>query len=474
MVTLTSKDGLPCDAVHWTMEDDAKSVWLNMACGLVRVAGSELDAWAADPKHTITATVFDSSDGIRSSADALGYSPPVAESQDGKLWFFNQDGVSVIDPRHLAFNKLSPPVHIEQITADRKTYDATSRLRLPPLLRDLEIDYTALSLIAPEKNRFRYELEGYDHDWIDAGNRRQAFYTNLGPRNYRFRVMASNNSGVWNEAGTFLDFSVAPAYYQTTWFRLSCGAAVLMLLAVLYQLRLRYLARQFNLRLEERVNERTRIARDLHDTLLQSFQGVLMRFYAGTHIIPDRPAEAQETLEKAIEQARQAITEGRNAVQGLRSSTVISNDLAQAISTFARNLALPQDGRSCPEFRLLVEGESRDLAPLVRDEVHRVACQALRNVFQHARATRVEVEIQYDRRQLRLRVRDNGHGIDQRVLSEGGRAGHHGLPGMHERAQLVGGKLAVRSKLDSGTEIELTLPAALAYAKSSFRATAGK
>jgi hypothetical protein len=142
--------------------------------------------------------VFDSSDGVRSRESVGGYGPHVAKSTDGKIWFLPGDGVSVIDPHHLSYNNLPPPVHIEQITADRKTHDATLNLRLPPLVRDLEIDYTALSLVAPEKNRFKYKLEGYDRDWQDVGNRRQAFYGNLSPRNYRFRVIASNNSGVWN------------------------------------------------------------------------------------------------------------------------------------------------------------------------------------------------------------------------------------------------------------------------------------
>ena len=215
VATLTSKNGLPCDTVHWVMEDDDHSFWLYTACGLVRIARTELDAWVADPKRTIQTTVFDSSDGVRSHALTSGYSPRVAKSADGKLWFLPCDGVSVIDPRHLPFNKLPPPVHIEQITADRKTYDASSNLRLPPLIRDLEIDYTALSLVAPEKIRFRVKLEGHDPDWKDVGNERKAFYNDLPPRNYRFRVMACNNSGVWNEAGASFDFSIAPAYYQT-------------------------------------------------------------------------------------------------------------------------------------------------------------------------------------------------------------------------------------------------------------------
>jgi signal transduction histidine kinase/ligand-binding sensor domain-containing protein len=475
VATLTSKNGLPCDAVHWAMEDDAHSLWLYMSCGLVRVARSELDTWAAavdknrDPKRVLHSTVFDSSDGVAIQAGPGGFTPQVTKTHDGKLWFTPADGASVIDPDHLPFNKLPPPVHIEQIIADRKTYDATANangnLRLPPLVRDLEIDYTALSFAVPEKVRFRYKLEGRDRDWQDVGNRRQAFYSDLAPRNYRFRVAACNNSGVWNEAGAFLDFAVAAAYYQTTWFRLLCVAAILALLGAFYRLRLRHMKRQFNMRLEERVNERTRIARDLHDTMLQSFQGVLMKFYAVTYMIQDRP-EAQKKLETIVEQARQAINEGRNAVQGLRSSTVVANDLARAISGFGEELSANQTDGNCPEFRLLVEGESRDLPPIVRDEVHRIACEALRNAFWHAQAKRIEAEIRYEARQFRLLVRDNGKGIEQKVLDVGSRAGHHGLPGMQERARLAGGKLTVFSRLDNGTEIELSIPASLAYVKA--------
>src|SRR5262249_29510804 len=208
------------------------------------------------------------------------------------------------------------------------------------------------------------------------------------------------------------------AYYQTTWFRLSCGAAFVALLGAFYRLRLQQVARQFNLRMEERVAERTRIARDLHDTLLQSFQGVLLKFHAATRLLPHRPDEAQQKLESVIDQAEQAITEGRDAVQGLRSSTVVTNDLAQAITRLGEELAADQTGPNCPDFRVIVEGTSRDLVPLVRDEVYRIACEALHNAFLHARAGRIEVEILYDRRQFWLWVRDNGKGIDPQVLAE--------------------------------------------------------
>ena len=486
IATLTGKNGLPCDAVHWVIRDNDYSFWLYMPCGLVRIARSELDAWAAaadrnkDTKRMVQATVFDSSDGVTSHAGISrfdfghfrpgGYTPRVARSSDGKLWFSPGDGVSVVDPHHLPFNKLPPPVHIEQITADRKTYDPASavggRLPLPARVRDLQIDYTALSLVAPEKVLFRYMLEGWDRDWQDAGNRRQAFYTNLSPRNYRFRVMACNNSGVWNEAGAFLDFSVAPAYYQTFWFRLSCVAALVVLLWGLHRLRLYQLAQRFNMRLEERVSERTRIARELHDTLLQSFQGLLLKFQVVSDLLPERPVEAKETLDSAVDQAAAAITEGRDAVQDLRSSTLVTNDLAGAISALGQELAANQAGNGSASFRVEVEGTPRDLHPLLRDEVYRIAAEALRNAFRHAKARHIESEILYEERQLRLRVRDDGNGLDPAVVRGEGRPGHFGLHGMRERATLIGARLDVWSKLHSGTEVELTVPASRAFASS--------
>jgi len=225
--------------------------------------------------------------------------------------------------------------------------------------------------------------------------------------------------------------------------------------------------RLLELRLEERVHERTRIARDLHDTLLQSFQAALMKFQSVAYLLPDRAAEARIRLDNATEQARQAIVEGRNTVQDLRSSAVASNDLARAIRTLAEGLAADQAGPDSTEFHLQVDGAPRDLAPLVRAEVYRIAAEALRNAFGHAHARRIEVEIQYDKRRLGLRVRDDGKGIEPNILSEGGRPGHHGLPGLYERAEVVGGKLAVWSELGSGTEIELGIPGSIAFAKPS-------
>ncbi|HWS96887.1 MAG TPA: two-component regulator propeller domain-containing protein, partial [Candidatus Methylomirabilis sp.] len=428
IATLTSKNGLPCDVVNWSMEDDDHAVWLYMACGLARVERSELDAWVSDRKHVVKTTVFDPLDGVRSVSVYGGYSRRVTKSPDGKIWFTTWDGVSIIDPHHLAFNNLPPPVHIEQVTADDKTYDATNGLRLPPHVRYLTIDYTALSLVAPEKVRFRYKLEGEDKDWREVVNKREVEYTNLGPKHYRFRVLACNNSGVWNEQGASLEFVIPPAWYQTRWFYALCAATFLLMLWGLYHLRVLQLQREFNAALEARVAERTRVARDIHDTLLQSFHGLLLRFQTVFQLLPERPIEAKERLGSAIDQAAEAITEGRDAVQGLRDSVVQSNDLALAISTLGEEL-LAESTNDRPAFRVAVEGESRDLHPIVRDEIYKVAAEALRNAFRHAQARQMEVEIRYDNKQFRLRVRDDGGGVDLKVLAGDGREGHYGMHG---------------------------------------------
>jgi len=484
--TLSSQNGLPCDAVHWVMEDDDRSFWLYMACGLVRIARPELDAWAVtankDPARRVQATVFDGSDGVRSHTTTTGYSPSVAKSLDGKLWFLPWDGVSVIDPRHLPSNRLPPPLHIEQIAADRKTYasDVKGPLRLPQRVRDLEIDYTALSLVAPEKIRFRVKLEGRDPDWQDVGNRRQAFYNDLAPRNYRFRVMASNNSDVWNEAGDSFDFSIDPAYYQTRWFQASCVAAFLVLLWALYRVRLHQTAQQFNARLEER----TRIARELHDTLLQSFHGLMFRFQAARNMLPRCPDEAMQALDGALERTGQAIAEGRDAIQGLRSSTVVTNELAQAVRALGNEMSREmsrepssQDSargstHDSARFHVVVEGPPRDLHPIMRDEIYAIAREAVRNAFRHAQARNIEADITYSQSLLRLRIRDDGKGIDPEIVAEG-RGGHYGVAGMRERAKRIGGKLDVWTGTGAGTEIELSIPGSIAYGTSPGRSVLG-
>jgi hypothetical protein len=337
VATLTTANGLPCKTVHWIIEDDLSSYWLYTPCGLLRIARTELEAWIADPKRSIQVTTFDATDGVRLVPILKGLRPAVSKASDGLIWFVNGDKASFIDPSRIRTDMAPPPVHVEHITADGETHDAVPDLRLPPHVRNLLIDYTALSLVAPDKVRFRVMLEGQDRSWRELTNQRHVQYTNLPPRTYRFRVIASNNSGVWNEQGDTLEFSIAPAYYQTNWFRALCAVFFLTLLWAAYQLRVRRLRHEFEMTLDARVGERTRIARDLHDTLLQSFHGLLLRFQTVSQLLPEH-SDAKEKLDSAIEQAAAAITEGRDAVQGLRDSTVEGNDLALAISTLGEEI----------------------------------------------------------------------------------------------------------------------------------------
>ena len=468
--TLTSRNGLPCDGVHWLREDNARSFWLLTSCGLLRVARSEIDAWATamdqdiNAKPTVRATVFDIADGVRSLATPNHFSPQVAKSTDGKLWFLvGEGGVNVVDPDYLSFNNVPPPVHIEQFVADRKTYDSISgQLYLPPLIRDLQIDYTALSLVAPEKILFRYKLEGRDRDWQEAGNRRQAFYNDLAPGNYRFRVIASNNSGVWNETGAYVDFTIAPAYYQTAWFRITVVLLFLFVLGALYQLRLRQVARLVRARMEERLEERERIARDLHDTLLQSVQGLILKFHAISKQMPaDMPAH--KALEKTLDHADEVLAEGRDRIRNLRVHSASLGDLPAAFRSVAEETS---EGRDAI-FKTVVEGHVRELHPLVFEECYCIGREAIINALSHSEGKHVEAEITYDSRQFRLRVRDDGRGIDPKILEAGGRAGHWGLQGMYERAEKIGGQLRFWSRPDTGTEVELTVPGTTAYQASS-------
>lgn len=474
VATLTSERGLPCEAVHWFVEDDARSFWFYTPCGLLRIPRSELDAWAIavdqdiNAKRKIQATLYDSSDGVRLLATGNHFSPQVTKSTDGRVWFSTGDGISLVDPNRLPFNSLQPTVQIEQFVADRKTYDSISTgsglLRLPPLIRDLQIDYTALSFAAPEKILFRYKLEGRDSDWQEAGNRRQVFYNDLSPGNYRFRVMACNNSGVWNETGTYVDFYIAPAYYQTAWFRISAVILFLIVLAVLYQLRLQQVARQVRGRMEERLNERERIARNLHDTLLQSVQGLILKFHAVSKQIP-RDTPAYDALEKTLDQADQVLAEGRNSIRNLRVDSASLSDLPAAFRSVAEETS---QGRNAI-FKTVVEGHPRELHPLVLEECYSIGREAIINALTHSEGQYVEAEIAYDSRQFRVRVRDDGRGIEPKILEAGGRPGHWGLQGMHERAQKIGGQLKFWSRPETGTEVELTVPGGTAYQGSAQR-----
>jgi signal transduction histidine kinase/ligand-binding sensor domain-containing protein len=466
VLTLNGKNGLPCDGIRWITQDENHSFWLHMTCGLVRIARTELDAWATDSQRKVKTIIFDSSDGVANEPIAFRAGSQVTRSSDGKMWFQGLGGASVIDPQHLPSNEITPRVQIERITANGKTYDASNGLRLPPGIGDLQIDYTALTFVAPETVQFRYQLGGQDRNWREVANDREAQYSNLPPGDYVFRVTAAGKSGVWNEASATLEFSVAPAWFQTNWFYASCLLAGLVIAWTIYGIRMRQVARSLSARFDERLSERTRIARDLHDTLLQSFQASLIQIQRARNHLSRSPEEAIRTLDNAIGSTEQAIVEGRDAIQDLRLTVTPQRDLEHLLTVAGRELAKAQDANGTPPmFRVTVEGGHRSLSPIFQDEVYRIGREVLRNAFRHSQASHIEAEIRYDKRKLRLRIRDDGKGIDQKIMSEGARAGHWGLPGARERATRIGARLDFWSEAGAGTEVELTVPASMAYAR---------
>ena len=458
----TEIQGLPSSTIRCILEDRVGNLWLGTQKGLSRF----------DPQRG-TFRNYDVSDGLQSNEFSTG----CFQAADGEMFFGGSDGFNAFFPENIHDNPYVPPVVITGLRIFNRSVPIGSKSVLKRAIsyvdsltlsyRDnvFSLDFAALSYANPQKNRYRYKLENFDTTWNEVGSKqRRATYTNLDPGRYVFRVQGSNSDGVWNEHGVSLSIVITPPWWSTTWFRALIAAFVLVLLWAAYQLRMQQVRHQFEITLDARVSERTRIARDLHDTLLQSFHGLLLRFQIVSELLPGRPVDAKGQLDKAIERAAQAITEGRDAVQGLRESVIETNDLAQAIRSLAEQLSADPATDSSPILRVTVEGGSRDLHPILRDEIYRIAGEALRNVFRHAEARHIEVEIRYGEEQFRLRVRDDGKGMETAVRSGQEPVGHFGLPGMRERAKLIGGDLVIWSEIHAGTEVELRIPAQAAYA----------
>lgn len=496
-------DGLPSEDVNCLFDDSSGKLWAGTSEGLAlfrsghfqvpgnlpeilheQVLGMAEDKlgwlWIATANHVLRARrdslangalgaadlrEYDTDDGLL-SVEGVKRNRSVVSGPLGKIWFSLSRGISVVDPSHLATTSAPAIAHVETVSIDGNPVATSDLVRVPPSPKRISFAYSGLSFVKPEKIRFRYFLEGFDRDWSEPVANREATYTNLGKGPYRFRVMASNSEGLWNGAETAVSFEIAPAVWQTWWFRLS--GVLIVVLVVLASLRLRVLQleRQMNMRFEERLAERTRIARELHDSLLQGFQGLIFRLQAIRDLLPNRPAEAVEALDRTLDRADEVIAEGRGTVEDLRHATP-SSDIVQALTALSHELAPGEQNEPAAELRVLVEGKQRDLDPVLRDGVYRIAREAFRNAVRHAHAHSIEAEITYGESHFLLRIRDDGGGIDSRVLDHGSRAGHWGLPGMRERAQGLGGQLEVWSESGAGTEVELTIPASVAYGKPS-------
>jgi signal transduction histidine kinase/ligand-binding sensor domain-containing protein len=442
------------------IEADSGDLWLNGSPGIAHIERSEVSHYLADPRYQPRYELFNRLDGLRTTTSFGAPFPTAVATPDGRLWFTVDSATKLIsiDPKHIPRNALAPPVKIWSVTAQGQTYDAdASALVLPVRTTALQIDYTAGSLTVPERVRFRYKLDGLEKDWQDGGSRRETFYTNLPPGPYTFHVIASNNDGVWNMTGDMLRFTIEPAWYQTRWFRTLCGLIALVVLVGLYRVRLLQVRADTRRLMEARLSERERIARDLHDTLLQSMQGLMLRFRAVANAIPDRE-KPRDMMERALGRAEQVIIESRDKVKEIRAEGQPSLSLPDALASVAAHF----DGPIAPPLRLTVEGDPIELHPLVREEALLISREAIANALLHAKARGIEVELSYGSSALHVRVRDDGAGISPDVISNG-REGHWGLAGMRERARKLQAKLDIWSTPGAGTEVELIVPAAIAY-----------
>lgn len=452
--TLNYRNGLPCKQIFSMLFDNAHSLWLSGKCGIVTIDDSELQRWIEDPKTKVKFRQFDTFDGAHPAY--ASFSPSATRSSDGRLWIATESILQMIDPTHLHFNAIVPPVHIEGITADGHSDWPMHNLKLPALTHDIQIDYTALSFVMPRRVRFRYKLDGHDKEWKDAGVRRSMFYTNLTPGAYTFHVIACNNNGVWNTRGDLLSFSIAPAWYQTVWIRFVYVALGTGLLYAFYLFRVNQYEQSFRVRLDERLEERTRLARDLHDTLLQTIQASKIVADEALDHYTD-PVKSQKLLQRLSTWLGQATQEGRHALHSLRTSVLADSDLLGPL-----RLALEECRNSSsiePIHRVI--GKSRELHPLVRDEVYLIGYEAIRNACFHSHGTRLDIELEYGENFI-LRVRDNGC-IANAELLRVGKQGHFGLAGMRERAIRIGAKLTIQRSSDNGTEVILVVPGNVLY-----------
>jgi signal transduction histidine kinase/ligand-binding sensor domain-containing protein len=459
------KDGLAGDVVSCIQEDRSGVLWMGTNKGLS----------GFDP-HSQRFRNFSAADGLPGQ-DLTGWGT-CNQSPSGEMFFGGFSGATAFYPNKLVNSSFVPrtvltdfrlsgnPVLIGAGSVLRESITRTNSITLSHQQNIFSIEFSALSFFNAETNRYRYKLDGLDKDWHEVGSdERIANYTTLPAATYTFEVQGATSRGPWSQPGAMLRIEILPAWYQTLWFRSICVIAFLLLVWAIYLLRLNELSRQFSAALEARVDERTRIARELHDTLLQSFQGVLLVFQSVSNLLPARPDEAKQRMESALDQASDAITEGREAVHELRTGGLSTVDLGEAMSKFGKELLSGATTETGPQFSVQVEGTPRPLNPIIRDEAYRIGVESLRNAVRHANALRIEVDIRYGEDGLGLRIRDDGKGIDPVVLGQEQIAGHWGLRGMRERAKLIGGTFEVWSQLGTGTETELAIPAASAYSK---------
>lgn len=436
-------------------------LWVNGSLGAIRIDAAEVARALKDPTKPAHVRIFNTDDGVQGGAQQLRPLPTVASSDDGRLWFAGTTGLSWIDPSAVGRNMRPAHPFIRSVTTPDGHYEATGPIQFPIGTRELRIRYTALDPAMADRVTFRYRLEGLDQTWREVGSLREATYTNLPSGHYRFLLDAANEDGIWTGAPTSFGFQIEPLFYERWWFVLLAGLLAIAGLWWVINLRLVYLKRRMLEQLYARHAERERIARDLHDTLLQGAQGLLLRLqvWAGDRTLSDR---RRAEIREAIDHTRNMLNEGRDRIMDLRSGTTETASLGELLEKFWNETV----GSSGVNFSLQILGGAKDVPLDVRDEMFAIAREALRNVLAHANAGNVAVRIDYGRHNLCVEIADDGCGIDDEDVVHGKSPGHWGIHGMRERAAALDGELNITRQLTIGTVLIFRIPAKVAYRRT--------
>jgi ligand-binding sensor domain-containing protein/two-component sensor histidine kinase len=450
-VTIRAGSGFPVNNLTAIADDDEGTLWIGSGLGIIRIGREECERAAADPTYQVQYHIYDRADGLAGLPFVYSTNRRVTRSMDGRLWFVTGRGLTVLDPRDLRTEEAPRLVRIEGIVVNDARSQAEPNIALPPRSDRLEIEYTAVDLTSPMKQRFRYQLEGFDAGWIDAGARRQAFYTNLPPKKYRFRIMGSDGEGGWTQPEQVWQFSIRPTFYQTAWFMAACIAGAVLLVGGAWRLHVGQVRHRFALL----IGERARLSREIHDTLLQSLVGVALQFDAMANEVADADSDRpKERFVKMRRQVEEYIREARQSIWDLRSPKLQGQDLTAALREAGERAA---DGNGVG-FTMSVKGESRRFPARTEEQVLRIGQEAVVNAVRHGAPQNVAVELDYEDARLTLRVLDDGRGFDSTAQAANGN-GHYGLTSMRERAEVVGGTLTVHSIVGQGTRIEAIVPA---------------
>jgi ligand-binding sensor domain-containing protein len=492
----TASDGLPSSLVRTIFEDTKHVLWIATSDGLAYISSGKIKVpgrlpealreqifgvaedgmgslWFTTSDHVLRVNRDRLLSGSLSGTDVQSYGiedglqgvegasrdHTVVADRQGRIWISRKSGLSLADPIVISKNSVPVTVRIESMFAGGSQVSAQNPIKIPSGIQSVALNYRGTSLSVPERILFRYKLDGSDQSWSDIVASRQVVYKNLGPGTYLFRIIASNNVGLWNGPETSLPFVIEPAFWQTWWFRVACLAGCCLTILAIYRLRIYQLTKGLNVGFQERLAERTRIAQELHDTLLQGvLSASLLLDLAEDQLPEDSPTKP--LLKRVLQLMRTVTEEGRNTLRGLRTTESGNQSLETSFSRLRQEF--PLDGKT--EYRVIVDSVPRPLRPLIRDEVYRIGREALLNAFMHAHANLIEVEVEYASRHLRVLVRDDGRGIDPQVLHSG-REGHWGLVGIRERSERIGANLRLRSRIGAGTELDLTVPGSIAFEK---------